>query len=299
MATFVSVDLDDLACYHAIHGLDAPETAEAHAVVLERCLPRFLELFAAADVHATFFVIGRDLERDLATGGKGAALLRQARKAGHELANHSYAHDYRMVTWSAVEMARDLGACDRLLRELGETPVGFRAPGYTHDRTLLAQVAAQGYRYDSSSLPAPLYYAAKRGVMTWMRLRGRASASHDGGAASFFGPTHPYFMSELGLWEVPMSVSRFARLPLIGTTLLAGPDALSARLRNEAAARSSLVLELHGLDLADPETDGLARELVSKEPVLAVPLETRRERLRTLLVARGGGGTIRGGLTRG
>src|SRR5690606_13508882 len=161
-----------------------------------------------------------------------------------------------------------------------------------------AQVAAQGYRYDSSSLPAPLYYAAKRGVMAWMRLRGRRSASHDGGFASFLGPRHPHFMPELGLWEVPMSVSSVGRLPLIGTTLLGGPDLLSTRLRNEAARRSSLVLELHGLDLADADADGLDPALCAKEPVLAVPLTQRRERLRQLLVARGGGGSISAGLTR-
>ena len=98
-STIVSVDLDDLACYHAIHGLAAPDPSHA-GVVLERCLPRFLALFDELGVRATFFVVGRDLQRDLAAGGRGAALLRQALAAGHELGNHSFAHAYDLVRWA-------------------------------------------------------------------------------------------------------------------------------------------------------------------------------------------------------
>ncbi len=71
-ATLVSVDLDDIECYHAIHGLRPPSVATA-GVGLERWLPRFLELFDRLGVRATFFVIGRDLARDLEGGGAAQA----------------------------------------------------------------------------------------------------------------------------------------------------------------------------------------------------------------------------------
>ena len=134
--TLVSVDLDDLVCYHAIHGLPPPSD-EQRGLVLERCLPRFLELFDELGVRATFFVIGRDLERDLKSGGAGAKLLQQALRAGHELANHSYAHSYDLVTKSSHEIFEDILRCDVLLRSIGARPQGFRAPGYTHDRNVV------------------------------------------------------------------------------------------------------------------------------------------------------------------
>src|SRR5690606_5927288 len=96
--TILSVDLDDLACYHAIHGLPPPAPEQA-GVVLERCLPRFLRLLNELGARATFFVVGRDLERDMQGGGHGAALLGLAARSGHELANHSYSHAYDLVDW--------------------------------------------------------------------------------------------------------------------------------------------------------------------------------------------------------
>ncbi|HEY0135917.1 MAG TPA: polysaccharide deacetylase family protein [Nannocystis sp.] len=287
-STIVSVDLDDLACYHAIHGLPPPGPSAA-GVVLERSLPRFLELFSELGVRATFFVIGRDLQRDAESGGKGSALLRQALAAGHELGNHSFSHAYDMVTWTPAAIYEDLRRCDVLLRGLGARPAGFRAPGYTHDALLLQQVAALGYRYDSSLLPSPAYYAAKLAAIGWMAVRGRRSQSLAHGWRSFVGPTRPHFMADCGLWEVPVSVSSLLRLPMVGTFVLGGRGVL---LR-EATTTRYLHLELHGLDLVDANevTDAA---LVSKAPELKTPLETRLARLRGLLKARQGATSIGG-----
>jgi peptidoglycan-N-acetylglucosamine deacetylase len=288
-STIVSVDLDDLACYHAIHGLPAPPAASA-GVVLERCLPRFLELFEELGVRATFFVIGRDLQRDLGAGGRGAALLRRALAAGHELANHSFAHAYDMVTWTPAAIYDDLRRCDVLLRGLGARPTGFRAPGYTHDGLLLQQVAALGYRYDSSLMPSPSYFAGKLAVIGWMAMRGRTSSSLAQGWRSFVGPTRPHFMPECGLWEVPVSVSPVLRLPMVGTFVIGG----RGLLLREATERRYLHLELHGIDLADPASDGYDPALRKRQPELKVPLAVRLGRLRGLLTARGTGTSIGG-----
>jgi len=286
--TIVSVDLDDIQCYHAIHGLPPPPE-QTHGIILERCLPRYLELFEELDVHATFFVVGRDLERDMQAGGKGAKLLRQALAAGHELANHSYGHAYDLTVRPSAEIFDDLLHCDRLLRQLGADPIGFRAPGYTHDRNLLEQVGALGYRYDSSRLPSPMYYLAKLGAIAWMATKGLETVSQKRGWQSFMGPSQPHFMPEVGLWEVPISVSPGLRLPMVGTFVLSGPRALAA----QAAVRRFLHLELHGLDLADPGSDtdpgdGFVKALRKRQPELKLPLKERLSRLKELLVVRGG-----------
>lgn len=113
------------------------------------------------------------------------------------------------------------------------------------------------------------------------------------GWRSFIGPSRPHFMSEFGLWEVPVSVSPGLRLPMVGTFVLSGP----LRLAQQAAVRGFLHLELHGIDLADPgsEThrgDGYDRALCARQPELKVSLDRRRDRLRELITVRGGATSI-------
>jgi hypothetical protein len=294
MSTLVSLDLDDANCYAAIHGLDVESR---RGLALEVWLPRFLDLFAKHEVRATIFVIGSDLEHDLAHGGRGAAVLRRALEQGHELGNHSYAHAYDLHTWTPEAIAEDLRRCDTLLRELGADPKGFRAPGYTHDRAMLLQAAGLGYAYDSSLLPSPTYYLGKLGVLGLRRLRGRKSVSQTGGARSFVGPTAVHYLPEVGLWEVPISVSQALRLPLTGTFLLGDKAPMLGKfqtelLRREAAQTRHLHLELHAIDLADVEADGIDAGVVGKQRELTTPLERRRERLGALLEAREAGVSI-------
>ncbi|MCA9635912.1 MAG: hypothetical protein KC420_07780, partial [Myxococcales bacterium] len=164
-----------------------------------------------------------------------------------------------------------------------------RAPGYTHDRRVLEQVAALGYGYDSSLLPSPTYYLAKVSMIAWMGLRGRRSTSMVGGWRSFVGRDRPFFRRDFGLWEVPISVAPRLRMPMVGTFVLA-----SDRAAASAAELDYLHLELHALDLADPDLDGFDPALVRRQPELRTPLSARRERLRRILVERGGSATIAG-----
>lgn len=278
-STAVSVDLDDLGCYYAVHGA----RGVAPRLALTRWLPRFLALFERLRVRATFFVIGRDLEVDLEGAGEGATHLRAALEAGHELASHSYAHPYDMTRWDAQAIRDDLARADALLRSVGAAPCGFRAPGYTHDAALLREVAALGYLYDSSVLPSPPYYVGKLGVMAMMALRGRRSASSARGARSFLGPVLPFRRADVPLVELPMSVTPRLRLPIIGTTVLGGPRWMREHLVRHAASMPHLHLELHAIDLGDAGGDGLEVVL----PELRTPLATREARLRALLRARG------------
>jgi hypothetical protein len=174
-----------------------------------------------------------------------------------------------------------------LLRELGAEPVGFRAPGYTHTRALLEQVHALGYVYDSSALPSPPYWLAKVVAIAWYALRGRRSQSLVRGVSSFLGAREPCVHAGIDLWELPMSVTPWLRLPLIGTTLLSGPRWLATALRGAAEKLTYFHLELHGLDLADPESDGYAPSLVRVQPELRRPLPAKLTALRSLLQARG------------
>jgi hypothetical protein len=286
--TLVSVDLDGPGCYHEIHGLPGPD-GSVSAAVLRRTVPRILEVLESARSRATFFVIGRDVEEDRASGGAGAEVLRRAAAHGHELGNHGYAHAYDLVTWSPEEQLEDLRRCDAILRDLGAQPEGFRAPGYTHDARLLTVVRELGYRYDSSALPSPTYWVAKAAVIASLALRGRRSGSLLRGVASFLGPRGPHRRSDTGLVELPMTTSPLLRVPVIGTTLVCGPAPLRAWLRTVAGRGPHVHLELHAIDLADAATDGWDPRLVAQRPELRIPVAERANRLREFLLSRGGG----------
>lgn len=94
-------------------------------------------------VKATFFVIGAELEQNLAEGRKIVA-------AGHELGNHSYSHD-RMILVTPDFVRQEIERTDQLIRETGFSgEINFRPP---YGKKLLA-------------LP---YYLSKTGrkTITW------------------------------------------------------------------------------------------------------------------------------------
>lgn len=272
----VSVDLDGVECYHRIHALPAPEDG-ARFAVLRRCLPRFSELFARHGVRATFFVIGRDLGDD----PEGRAALAALADAGHELANHSHTHPYDLVRLPEARVAEEIDrAHDAIAACAGAAPVGFRAPGYEISAPVLRHLLARGYRYDSSVFPSAPYYLAKAAVMGGMRVLGRRSGSILGRPRVLLAPRtpyrpdadEPYRRGGAALVELPVTVTPALRLPVIGTALVTTPEWLRARLVGAALRAPFFNLELHGIDLADADGDGLAAALIARQPDLRRPL---------------------------
>lgn len=257
----VSVDLDEIPCYHAIHGLPMPADGSAHAVY-RTAVPRLSALFTQLDIPATFFVIGSDLAHAVA---RDAA--RDLAAAGHELGNHSQHHRYDLVRLSADAMRAEVrDAADAIAAvQGGARPVGFRAPGYTITDALFGVLRDEGYQYDSSVFPCPAYYSAKAAAIGLIAARGRTSRSIVDHPGVLTAPADPYFPatpywrrdpSASGLLELPIGVTRGARLPFIGTTVsLLGPT-LAPLLSLQMRGRPFINLELHGIDLLDAD-DGL------------------------------------------
>jgi peptidoglycan/xylan/chitin deacetylase (PgdA/CDA1 family) len=295
----VSVDLDAIECYFRIHALPGPVPERARFAILRRCLPRFAELFARHGVRATFFVVGRDLEED----AEGRALLGELARAGHELASHTHTHPYDFVRLPEARIEEEVdrahaavGAC------AGGAPRGFRAPGYEISAGVLELLRARGYRYDSSAFPSAPYYAAKAAIMAVMRARGRRSGSILGSPRVLGAPRAPYRPAAgapyrrgaLDILELPMTVTRVARLPVIGTSLVAGPAWLRRYLVAAALREPFFNLELHGIDLADPEGDEMPPALVARQPELHRPLAYKLAALdATLAAAREAGAAFR------
>jgi hypothetical protein len=279
----VSVDLDGLAHYHAIHGLN--ESANPYAIY-EVALPRLLDLFDELGVPATLFVIGSDLDHTQAVEA-----LRRATEVGHEAASHSYLHPYNLRQWSKLSIAEDIDrASDALLHAVGYRPAGFRTPGYNLDTRILRLLAERGYRYDSSVLPSPPYYTAKAAVMGAMSLFGKSSGSSMVDPNSLRAPLQPYrpsrwaFWKEgdrkhsLPIWEIPIGVNRVTRVPVIGTTIGALPRLMRKPFYESFRHRQQTIqIELHGIDIMDANDDAIHPQLAKHQPDVNRAWEKKRE----------------------
>ncbi len=293
----VSVDLDGLDCYYRIHGLGEPPPAPVRDLVLRRCLPRFLDLFARHDVQATFFVVGADLERDR----EGRARVADLARAGHELANHTHTHPYHFTRLPRIEMAGEIDRAHAAIGEAaGHAPLGFRAPGYAMNRQAFELLQERRYAYDSSVFPSPPYYLAKALVMGAMRVAGRPSASVLDDPRALWAPRAPYRAAaqrpyrpappDAGLLEIPIAVTPVLRLHVIGTSLILAPEWLRRSMVSASLSGGFFNLELHGIDLADADADDIPEALVRRQPDLRRSLASKREALdRTLQAARASG----------
>lgn len=259
MLCAISVDLDEIGHYHAIHGLPRPQ-GEAAGAVYRLALDRFEVLARCCGVPLTFFAVGADM----ATPGN-AARLRRLAALGHEVGNHSLDHRYDLVRLPHDEQRRQVGVGREVLEGATGSPVeGFRAPGYTVSDALLSVIRATGHRYDSSVFPCAPYLLARSAVLAWMRLRRRASASIAGDPRVALAPTSPY-PPGVPYWkaegagpflELPVQVTPGPRLPVIGTTLTLAPAPLALGLLRSCVGQPLINLELHGID-ALGDGDGL------------------------------------------
>lgn len=287
----VTIDLDSVSCYHAIHGLPEPSGPDP---LLTKALPRFLELCGSVGVSATLFCVGRDLK-----DASVARLLAQAHAAGHEVANHSHSHDYRLSRWTPAAIRADLDlSADAIAEVTGVRPVGFRAPGYNLGTDMLPAVAASGHLYDSSIFPSWPYFLARGVALASYAASGTPSRSLLGDAREFTAPRRPYRPArqapfrpaaageaEAGVWELPIAVALPMALPMIGTFLPMYPRLVRKLLSAwRVRAGGPFNLELHAMDFADG-ADGLHPALVERQVDLKLPLKQRMETLRGVITS--------------
>ncbi len=105
-------------------------------------VPRILDLLAAHDLPATFFVPGHTVD----SFPEETELILAA---GHEVAHHSYAH-IDPSTQTRDEEEADMDRAWETLASVGVTPVGFRSPSADLSAATLELIEARGFLYDSS-----------------------------------------------------------------------------------------------------------------------------------------------------
>ncbi len=268
----LTIDLDPLSAYYAIHGLSTPPSGDP---VLKLGIRRFLNLVDEYHIPATLFVTGSFI------GEEEWSLLRTAAGKGCELADHSFSHDYRLSLRPQEDIETDLRRNAFVIREYtGASPVGFRAPGYNTSPALRSAVAALGYRYDSSALPSLFYHTAKQAIIWMKRATGHRSVSFVSSLRDSCGPRDPYRLAAGGTLELPITtVLPIVGLPLIGTALVTFPAPLVHLMVSRALRKEIVVIELHAIDFVEADDDPELRPLLGKQPDLSRPVERKLRRL--------------------
>ena len=85
--------------------------------------PKFLEMLHQYDQKATFFCIGKQIE-------KHPEILRKIIEDGHEVGIHSYSHSNRIGFYSSKKMKNEIFECDEMLRNTGNIRTELYRPPF-------------------------------------------------------------------------------------------------------------------------------------------------------------------------
>jgi len=145
----LSVDVEDWFQVGAFEHVIERESWDSLTDRVERNCDQILQMFADADVKATFFTLGWVAQRH-------PALIRRIAGQGHELASHGWDHA-RVFRMDRKAFAEDLERSRKAIEDAsGEAVTGYRAPSFSIDRRtpwaypILVQ---QGFAYSSSVAP--------------------------------------------------------------------------------------------------------------------------------------------------
>ena len=264
----VQVDVDDLWVYYESIGRNAPDGTRA--LIYEQGIPRLLELFERYSIHATFFIVGRDLP------AQASGRTRIVRR-GHEVANHSTWHRPGFARLTREEKRADIATTHWLITDAaGQPPVGFKSPGFSFSPDQLDLLAELGYLYNSSLLPT-FYAPALRGLQRLLS-GGHVDPTHYGRAVNGLAPLRPYMPDasaphrrkrdvregtgnssrdrSLLVWEAPVTTMPVLRLPIHSTFVLSAGRWLFDLGHVLAQARCvPMNYLLHGADVVNSVAD--------------------------------------------
>jgi peptidoglycan-N-acetylglucosamine deacetylase len=237
-AVALTIDLDRLSFYRRIHGASLPVGPSQPCEMLPTAVDAFMSLCDRLRVRGTLFVVAADVgdNPDL------VAALRRAHAAGHEIANHSHDHDYRMSTWPVARIIDDIAAAQQQLASTtGVAPRGFRAPGYNMSASMWQALQQLGFAWDSSQLSSLAYFGARAFAIAAAAAKQRPSASLVGDWRAFTTPFQP------ALPELPISVA--LQVPLLGTAMILLPPALMSQVVDRTRHQPVVCIELHAVDV--------------------------------------------------
>jgi peptidoglycan-N-acetylglucosamine deacetylase len=139
--------------------------------------PKILDALAAAQVRATFFVIG-------ACARRSPDLLRRAKAEGHEIANHTFDHKHPWTMSAAAARQQVLDGAKAIADIVGCAPRFYRAP-HGRSRPCMNEAAREcgetPVHWDISAIDWGWLGTAERIAHRLQRVRaGQIVLMHDG-----------------------------------------------------------------------------------------------------------------------
>ena len=145
----LTIDVEDYFQVSAFAPYIARDDWDRRECRVERNVARILDMLAARETKATFFVLGWIAERY-------PALVRSIAAQGHEIASHGYGHQ-RASDLSQAQFEADIRRAKAILEDIADVEVrGYRAPSFsigTGNLWAFDSLARAGYRYSSSVYP--------------------------------------------------------------------------------------------------------------------------------------------------
>jgi polysaccharide deacetylase family protein (PEP-CTERM system associated) len=142
----LTFDLEEYFQVTGFAGQVAPAHWDLYEPRAERSTDELLEMLAAADMRATFFILGWVAQRC-------RGLVRRIAAVGHEVASHGYWHQL-VTTQTAGEFRADVRAAKAVLEDaIGRPVVGYRAPSFSIAPACdwaFEVLVEEGYEFDSS-----------------------------------------------------------------------------------------------------------------------------------------------------
>jgi len=96
----VSLDLDNQWSYMKIHG---DEGWDAYPSYFDIFVPHVLNVLDELGLKITFFIVGKDTERE-----ENRKYLKMITDRGHEVGNHSYHHESWLQTYSYEKIEKEI-----------------------------------------------------------------------------------------------------------------------------------------------------------------------------------------------
>jgi len=284
----VQVDLDSFATLlHFYNYRLTDRELKELSIFYPLVISRFLDLFRRLDIKATFFVAGWDVEGN----PEAAESIKLLSSQGHEVASHSYAHQYNFTCLNEKEIESDIQKNSNFIENItGLKPLGFKTPGCCSTAALFAIISRCGFLYDSSVAPSFIYEFWKR-----MRSISKHNEYRSGKSdfISLISPRIPYRVSR-SIWryklaglspqiiEMPFSCLPFTRVPFYSNSLfMFGENAIN-RLCYSLLKRNHLIFFMHGIDLVDLYKDNVDIRLRA-HPFVSMPLAKKIKHLEVFL----------------
>jgi len=129
-----------------------PPFSSKQNYVIEKGVTLLLDLFNEHKIKATFFVPAVVAEKFPAT-------VKRIVECRHEVACHGLKHEPSETSLCVNRQIEIIKKATKIIEDtIGIKPIGFRAPLFKVNRSCWIALYKNGYLYDSSIVPSPLYW---------------------------------------------------------------------------------------------------------------------------------------------